>query len=112
MKIIETNLNLEENVELLDELQSLLERQIELIHKGDTAGKKIEKLSERVNVLVEEVRRTGILESAQFRNKKEKIKNLYDCLYMAISAQKDETQQQLNRVRKGKKTIGIYRNNI
>jgi hypothetical protein len=31
---------------------------------------------------------------------------------MAISAQKDQTEQELNRVRKGKKTIVTYRNNI
>jgi hypothetical protein len=112
MKIIDENLNMEEKVELLDDLQNLLEQQIELMQKGDMEGKRIEKLSERVNVLVEEVRRTGILETAQFNKKKEKIKNLYDCLYMAISARKDETQQQLNRLRKGKKTIVKYRGDI
>ncbi len=106
------NMNLGEKAELLDELQHLLEQQIELIHKGDPAGKKIEKWSVRINIIVEEVKRTGILESAQFKNQREKIKKLYDCLYMEISAQKDQTEQQLNQVRKGKKTIVTYRNNI
>ena len=106
------NVSLEENKELLDELQHMLEQQIELIHKGDPAGKKIEKMSERINVIVEEVKRTGIIESAQFKSQREKIKKLYDCLYMEISAQKDQTEQQLNRLRKGKKTIVTYRSNI
>ena len=106
------NMNLGEKAELLDELQHLLEQQIELIHKGDPAGKKIEKWSVRINIIVEEVERTGILELAQFKNQREKIKKLYDCLYMEISAQKDQTEQQLNQVRKGKKTIVTYRNNI
>ena len=112
MSTINMNINLEENKELLNELQHLLEQQIELIHKGDPAGKKVETLSERVRVLVEEIRRTGILESAQFKNQREKIKKLYDCLYMEISAQKDQTEQQLNQIRKGKKTIVTYRSNI
>src|SRR4030042_4249058 len=102
MSAIDMNIIPEEKAELLDELQYLLERQIELIHKGDPAGKKVENLSERINVLVEKIRQTGIPELAQFENQREKIKKLYDCLYMAISAQKDETEQQLNRVRRGK----------
>jgi hypothetical protein len=112
MNTINMNMNLGEKAELLDELQHMLEQQIELIHKGDPAGKKIENWSERINVIVEEIRRTGILESAQFKNQREKIKKLYDCLCMAISAQKDQTEQQLNHVRKGKKTIVTYRSNI
>ncbi len=112
MNTINTNIDLDEKAELLNELQNLLEQQVELIHKGDPAGKKIENLSERVNVLVEKIGRSGILELTQFKNQKEKIKKLYDCLYMAISAQKDETAQQLTRVRKGKKTVVAYRNNI
>ena len=112
MSTTNMNINSEEKAELLNELENLLEQQIELIHKGDSAGKKIDNLSERINVLVEKIRKTGIPELAQFKKKKEKLKKLYDCLFMAISAQKDETQQQLNRVRKGKKTIVTYRGNI
>jgi ElaB/YqjD/DUF883 family membrane-anchored ribosome-binding protein len=112
MSTISTKTDLEQDKELLDELQNLLEQQVKLINKGDPAGKKIEKISERVNVIVEEIKQAGIIESDQFKNQREKIKKLYDCLYMAISAQKDQTEQQLNRVRKGKKTIVTYRSNI
>ncbi len=112
MRTIETNIILEDKAALLDELQHMLEQQIELTYKGDTAGKKIENLSGRMSILVEKIRQTGIHESAQFKNQSEKIKKLYDCLYMAISAQKDQTEKQLNSVRKGKKTIVTYRGNI
>lgn len=112
MSSMNVNVITEQKAELLDELQNLLERQIELVHKGDPAGKKINNLSQQTNVLVEKIRQAGILESARFENQKEKIRKLYDCLYMAISAQKDQTRQQMNRVRKGKKTIVKYRSNI
>jgi ElaB/YqjD/DUF883 family membrane-anchored ribosome-binding protein len=101
-----------ENTELLDELQKLLERQIELVNRGEPAGKKIENLSEQINILVAKVRQAGILETEQFKNVREKIRKLYDCLYMAVSAQKDQTKKELNRIRKGKKTIVTYRGNI
>lgn len=112
MSSISTNVVPEEKAELLDELQNLLEQQIELIHKGDSSGKKFENLSERINILIEKIRQVGILELAQFKKQREKINKLYDCLYMAISAQKDQTEQQLNLVRKGKKAIVTYRSNI
>jgi len=109
-----TNMDIvpEEKTELLNELQYLLEQQIELVHKGYPVGKRIENLSMQVDVLVEKIKQTGILELAQFRNRKEQLQKLYGRLYMAISAQKDETAQQLSHIRKGKKTIVTYRNNI
>lgn len=112
MSTIDMNINLEKKAELLDELQNLLEQQIELIHKGEPAGKKIECLAERINILVGKISQEGILELVQFKKQKEKFKKLYDSLYMAISAQKDQTEKELNRVRKGKKTIVTYRSNV
>ena len=102
----------EKKKELIDKLQDLLEEQIELVQMADPAGKKIEILSNRADVLVEEIKRAGILELAQFNDRKEKIQKLYDGLCLAISAKKDETAQELNRVRKGKKTLVTYRSNI
>ena len=102
----------EDQILLLEKLQSLLEKQIELVQKGDPGGKKFEDLSVQADVLIEEIKQTGILELAQFRNRKKQLQKLYGCLYLAISAQKDETARQLNLVRKGKKTLVTYRNNI
>ena len=97
---------------LLDQLQDLLEEQIELVQKADPAGNKFENLSIRADVLVEEIKRSRILQLAQFNDRKEQIQKLYDGLCLAISAKKDETAQELNRVRKGKKALVTYRSNI
>ena len=102
----------EDQNSLLEKLQNLLEKQIELLQKGDSAGRKVEDLSFQAEDLVKKITQEGILELPQFRNRKEQLQKLYNRLYIVMSAQKDETAQQLNRVRKGKKTLVTYRNSI
>ncbi len=97
---------------VLDELQSLLEEQIKLARRGNPASKRIEVLSMQADCLVGKIAQSGILESAEFRNRREHLKKLYDTLCLAITAQKADTFAKLNQVRTGKKTIGIYRSNI
>lgn len=97
---------------LLEKLQDLLKKQIELVQKGDPGGKKFENLSCQANGLVKKITQEGILQLAQFARQRKQLQNLYSRLYMTISAQKDETAQQLNSIRKGKKTIVTYRNSI
>ncbi len=112
MSVNDTNVIIEEKTNLIDELQDLLEKQIELAHKGDPGGKRFEELSMRTNFLVEKIVRAGILESDQFKDRREQLKKLYNGLYPAIATRKVETAKHLCRVQKGKKTIATYRNNI
>jgi len=95
---------------LLDELQSLLEKQIELAQQGNISG--IEVLSRQASFLVEKIAQTGILESAEFKNRREQLQKLYKELCLVITAQKADTSEALSQVRKGRKTVEIYRNNI
>lgn len=97
---------------MLDKLRDLLEQQIEVIRKGEPAGKRIESLSMQAEVLVEKIKQANIPELAEYANQREQLKKLYDSLYMALSAQKADTKQQLNHIRKGKKILVTYRNNI
>jgi len=97
---------------LLERLQELLEKQIKLLRKGDPAGKKFEELSFQADALVKKITQQDFFRSVKFAGRKKQLQKLYDCLYMAISAQKDETARQLNRLRKGKKTIVMYHKNI
>ncbi len=97
---------------VLDELQSLLEEQIKLARQGNPASKRIEVLSMQADCLVGKIAQSGILESAEFRNRREHLKKLYDTLCLAITAQKADTSAKLNQIRTGKKTIRIYRSNI
>ena len=95
---------------LLIDLHALLEKQIELAHKGDITG--VESLSNQAGILVDEIMETKQLESDEFKNQLQQLQKLYQHLSLSIAAQKTETSEQLSRIRKGKKTIAAYRGNI
>ncbi|MEE9370415.1 MAG: hypothetical protein V3W45_02985 [Sedimentisphaerales bacterium] len=99
-----------EQIHLLDELQNLLEKQIELARQGNI--NEIEFLSKQASSLVEEIARSEVLESSEFKSQREKLRKLYQDLCLALTAQQAETSEELSRVRKGKKTIATYRGNI
>jgi len=100
----------DKQVHLLDDLQSLLEKQIELARQGNISD--VEALSKQANSLVEEIARTGILGRVEFKNRRERLQELCGSLCLAITAQQADTAERLGRVRKGKKTIQTYRSNI
>ncbi len=102
----------DKQIHMLDELQSLLEEQIKLAQRGNPASRRIEVLSKQANSLVGRIVQSGILESAEFKNRQEHLKKLYDTLRLAITAQKADTSTKLNQIRRGKKTIETYRSNI
>ncbi len=97
-------------IHLLDELQSLLEKQIELARQSNI--NEIEVLSKQASSLVGKIARSGVLESSEFNNRREQLRKLYDSLCLAITAQRADVGEKLSRVRKGKKTIEAYRSNI
>ncbi|MHC4171494.1 MAG: hypothetical protein ACYST5_00940 [Planctomycetota bacterium] len=102
----------DKQIHMLDELQSLLEEQIKLAQRGNPASKRIEVLSKQAYSLVGRIVQSGILETAEFKNRREHLKKLYDTLRLAITAQKADTSTKLNQIRRGKKTIETYRSNI
>ena len=95
---------------LLDDLQSLLEKQMELAQQGNISG--VEVLSKQANSLVRKIAQTRILELREFKNRREQLQKLYDSLLLAITAQRAEVAGEISRVRKGKKTIEAYHSNI
>ena len=101
-----------EKTQLLDELGNLLEKQIELAQQGNSDNRHFEPLSKQANLVVEKITKERILELPEFKNRREHLQKLYQHLCLVITAQKTETVEELSRVRKGKKTVGIYRNNI
>ncbi len=100
----------DEQIHLLDELQNLLEKQIELARKSNI--NEIEVLSEQAGSLMGKITRSGIFESAEFISRREQLRKLYQNLCLALTAQQAETAGKLSQVRRGKKTIDVYRNNI
>lgn len=94
----------------LDALQTLLEKQMRLVRKGNIRD--IELLSEQASLLVEKIARTGVLELDEFKNRRRQLQKLYDSLCLAITAQKTETSEKLSRVRKGKRTLSAYSSSL
>jgi hypothetical protein len=99
-------------ISMLDELQSLLEQQLELVHQGNSAGKQIEVLGKRAEHLVEKITQAGILEWPEFESRRKKFKKSYEDLCLAVTAQKADTTEQLCHVRRGRNIVETYRNNI
>jgi hypothetical protein len=102
----------QENIELINRLAGLLEQQINVIQCSDIAGRLIEILAEQTQSIVKEISEKALLDSQEYKEQREHIKRLYHHLNIAVIARKCETEKQLNHVRKGKKTIGTYHNNI
>jgi len=96
---------------ILDQLQDLLERQLELARQGNTAGEQIEVLCRQTNSIVEEITRAGILDQPEFKTQKNKLKKSYEDLHLALTAQKADTAEKLGQIRRGRKIIGIYHGN-
>jgi hypothetical protein len=103
-------MSIDEQICLLSDLQSLLERQIELARQGNISD--VEVLSKQANSVVEGIVQTGILGLAEFKNRREQLQKLYRDLCLALTAQRADSSEKLSRVRKGKKTIETYRKNI
>lgn len=97
-------------IHLLNELQSLLEKQIGLARQSNI--NEIEVLSKQASSLVGKIVRSGVLESSEFKSQHEQLRKLYQDLCLALTTQQVETAEELSRVRKGKKTIETYRSNI
>jgi len=100
-------------IHLLDELQTLLEKQVEMARQGNI--KDVEVLSKQAGSLVEKIAQTGILDPADpaFNQvRRGQLQKLYEDLCLAVTAQKAGVGEELSRVRKGKKTIQTYRSHI
>ena len=64
---------------MLDELQGLLEMQLKLAHQGNSAGKQIEILGRRADLLVEKITQAGILERAELESQHGGIRHHAHC---------------------------------
>ena len=98
---------------LLDELQTLLEKQIELARQGNI--REVEVLSEEAGSLVKKIAQTGILDPAEAvfnGERQEQLQKLYEELCLTVTAQKADVSEKLSQVRKGKRTLQAYHGHI
>jgi len=96
--------------QLLEELQRLLREQNDLARQGKLS--RVEALCGRTGGLIEEISRAGILKLDEFARQRKQLADTYENLRLTLSDQRDQISQELNRIRKGRKTIGVYRDSI
>lgn len=102
-----------DRISLLDELQVLLERQIDLARQGKLG--EFEALSKQADALVGKIVQTGTLDPAEVfcdGVRREQLKRLYEDLCLTITAQKAGVGENISQVRKGKRTIQAYRGHV
>ena len=91
---------------LLDELQQLLERQLELTRGGNTAG--LDEVGERANAVVGRMAKAHMMDSPAFRSRRSLLDKLFKELYLTLATQRQETCDALIAVRQGKRLLRIY----
>ena len=98
-------------VRLVDELKSVLTDQLQLARQGNSTNKQFGVLTSKASALVKEIERTGILDRNELRYRRETLRKRYENLCLIVAAQKANVCRELSRIRKGKKTISVYRTN-
>lgn len=100
-------MNTDEQVRLLDDLQGLLEKQIEMARRGNL--RRVEALAEQADSIVARIVQAGVFEQPEFDGRREHLTKLYKQLELMLVADKDAVNRQLRRVGNGKKTLQAYR---
>ena len=96
-----------EQAHLLERLQSLLEKQIELARRGDFRTS--EALTEQSDSVVEELVRTKAFEQTGFDEQRARVAKLYRELVLMVAAEKDRLGKQVQQISQGRKTLKVYR---
>ena len=99
----------DEQMRLLDNLQSLLEKQIEMARRSNF--RRVEALAEQANSVVEKIVKIKAFEQPGFDGQREHLTKLYEKLELILAAGKDSVGKQLRQVGNVRKTLSAYRNN-
>lgn len=102
-------MNTDEQMHLLDNLQSLLEKQIEMARRSNFRC--VEALTEQANSVVEKIVKTKAFEQPGSEGWREHLTKLYEKLELILAAGKDSVGKQLRQVGSGRKTLHVYHNN-
>jgi len=99
----------DEQMHLLDNLQSLLEKQIEMARRGNF--RRVEVLAEQADSIVEKIVKIKAFEQPEFDGRRTHLTKLYEKLQLILAAGKDSVGRQLRQVGNVRKTLHAYRNN-
>jgi len=92
---------------LLDELESLLNRQIALARRGDFSAS--ETLAEKSGTIIDKLGRTGALEQSERKEQIERLVKSYRTVILSLAAEKDRLEKQLQQIGQGRRTLRTYR---
>lgn len=101
-------INKDGQMSLLDDLQGLLEKQIEMARRGNL--RRVEALAGQANPIVARIVQTKVFEQPEFDGRREHLTKLYKKLELILATGKDAVSRQLRRVGSGRKTLHAYRN--
>ena len=102
-------MNADEQTHLLDNLQSLLEKQIEMARKGNF--RRVEALAEQASSIVEKIVKIKPFGHPEFDGWRKHLLKLYKKLELTLAAGKDSVAKQLRQAGNTRKTLKAYRNN-
>ncbi len=100
-------MNEDGQMRLLDDLQGLLEKQIEMARRGNL--RRVEALAEQADSIVAGIVQAGVFEQPEFDGRREHLTKLYKKLELMLAADKDAVNRQRRRVGNGRKTLHAYR---
>ncbi|MCX5633274.1 MAG: hypothetical protein NTW93_06345 [Phycisphaerae bacterium] len=101
-------MNTDEQKHLLDELQSLVEKQIEMARKGDY--RHVEILAEQAAPAVEKMAKIKPTGQPKFDNRHKHLVKLYQKLELMLEAEKASVERQQGQVDNVRKILKAYRN--
>lgn len=101
-------MNTDKHKLLLDNLQSLLEKQIEMARKGNYSH--IELLSEQAGSAIEELAKIDSSDSPDFENRRKHLLKLYEKLELMLAAEQNSVKDQQKQVDNVRKILSAYRN--
>jgi hypothetical protein len=97
-------------ISMLDELQSLLEKQIEMARRSNL--RRVEALAEQADSVVEKIVKTKTFDQPEFDAQRKHMVKLYKKLQLILAAGKDSVSRQLRQVGNVLKTLKAYRDKI
>ncbi len=99
----------DEKTHLIDKLQDLLEKQIEMARRSNL--RRVEALAEQADSVVEKIVKTKTFDQPEFDGQRKHMVKLYKKLQLILAAGKDSVGRQLRQVGNVRKTLKAYRNN-
>ena len=94
---------------LVDDLQGLLEKQIEMARRGNL--RRVEALAEQADSVISKIAQVKTPEQPDLIRQRQRLTELYKQLELMLSANKDNIARQLRQTKGIRKTLQAYRNN-